>query len=122
MTFLRITAAAGLLLSLAACAMHYNTRTLGVPVTMAEPMAQPVAGDSFRVTSRAVHVFWGMALAKEPSLQQALAGQLGSGTAVRGLAIRSRKTWSDVLFTVVTFGVVSPTSVTFSGVVTRGSP
>lgn len=101
------------------CAMHYNTRTLGVPVTMAEPLAQPVPGDTFRVTAKALHAFWGLATAKEPSLQQALAGQLGAGRAVHNLAIRSRKSWADILVTVVTLGVLSPTSVTFSGVVAR---
>lgn len=102
--------------------MQFNTRTLGVPVTMAEPMAQPVPGDSFNVTSRAIHVFWGLAAAKEPNLQQALAGQLGAGAAVRGLAIRTRKRWPDVLASVLTLGFVSTTSVTYSGVVTRTAP
>jgi len=104
------------------CAMQYSARTLGVPVTMAEPLAQAVPGDSFHVTLKAIHLFWGLATTKQPNLQQVLAGQLGTGGAVHGLTIRQRKRWSDVLFTGLTLGLISPTSVTFSGVVTRGSP
>ncbi|HEY2806434.1 MAG TPA: hypothetical protein VGI92_11315 [Gemmatimonadales bacterium] len=103
-----------------ACALHFNARSLGVPVTMSEPLAQGVAGDSFAVTTKALHVFWGLATAHEPSLKQALAGQLGQGSGVRNLAIHSRKKWDDVLVTVLTLGLVSPTTVTFSGRVTRG--
>jgi hypothetical protein len=99
--------------------MSYNTRALGVPVTMAEPMAQPVAGDTFNVTTRAVHLFWGIAAVRSPSLQHTIAGQLGTGAAVRNLSIRARKRWQDVLVTVLTLGVISTTAVTFEGVVTR---
>jgi hypothetical protein len=90
-------------------------------VTMAEELAQPVAGDSFNVTAHAVHVFWGLAVAKEPSLHQVLAGQLAAGGSVHNLAIRSRKRWSDLLTTVLTLGFVSTTSVTYSGVVARAA-
>lgn len=104
------------------CAINYNARTLGVPVTMAEPMAMPVPGDSFKVTTRAVHVFWGLAPAKEPNLQHVLAGQLAAGSAVHGLAIKSRKRWSDLLVSVITLGFISTTSVTYSGVISRAAP
>ena len=60
----------------AGCAMQYSARSLGVPVTMAEPLAQPVPGDSFNITLHAVHYFWGLAPGRAPSLQHALAGQL----------------------------------------------
>lgn len=106
----------------AGCAMQYSARTLGVPVTMAEPLAQPVPGDSFNITLHAVHYFWGLAPGKVPSLQHALAGQLGTGGGVHSLTIRSRKKLSDVIFTVISLGLVSPTSVTYQGVVTRGTP
>lgn len=110
------------MLVVSGCSMTYNARTMGVPVTMAEPLAAGVPGDSFRVTSRAIHIFWGLATAKEPSLQQAIAGQLGSGTGVRAVAIHARKRWSDVLVTALTLGFISTTTVTYSGVVTRASP
>ncbi len=106
----------------AGCAMQFSTRTLGVPVTMAEPLAQPVAGDSFNVSLPAIHYFWGLVPGKVPSLQQALAGQLGAGGGIHSLTISTRKQLTDVIFTVITLGVVSPTSVTYRGVVTRGTP
>jgi hypothetical protein len=118
---LRAFAAACGLVVLGGCALQYNARTLGVPVTMAEELAVPVAGDSFNITTSAVHVFWGLAVAKEPSLHQALAGQLAAGGSVHNLAIRSRKRWSDLLVTVLTLGFVSSTSVTYSGVVARAA-
>src|SRR5436190_23097200 len=90
------------LLLTGACSLNYNSRSLGVPVTMAEPLAAGVAGDSFNVTTRAVHIFWGLSTVKEPSLHQVLAGQLGSGTGVRNVAIHARKRWSDVLVTALT--------------------
>ena len=109
-------------LLLSACALNFNTRSLGVPVSMAEPLAQQIAGDSFAVTSKAIHVFWGLALAHQPDLRQAVAGQLGTGGAVRNLAISTHKNFFDILVTVVSVGVVAPTSVTFSGVITHGTP
>jgi len=55
-------------------------------------------------------------------LQQVLAGQLGDGTGVHNLTIRSHKTLTDALFTGLTLGLISPTSVTFRGIVTRRAP
>jgi len=120
-TALRLVLVAALPL-VAGCAMQYSTRSLGVPVTMAEPLAQPVPGDSFKITLHAMHYFWGLAPGRLPSLQHALAGQLGTGGGVHSLTIRSRKKLADVIFTVVSLGLISPTSVTFQGVVTRGAP
>ena len=122
MTPLRALLLSCTLLASTGCAIQYNTRSLGVPVTMAEPMAAPVPGDSFAVTARAIHVFWGLASAKEPNLQHALAGQLAAGSGVHGLAIKSRKRWSDLLVSVLTLGFVSSTSVTYTGVISRAGP
>lgn len=105
----------------AGCAHTYNARTLGVPVSMAGDPAEPVVGDTFRVTTRALHVLWGLLPARQANLQHALAGQLGTGAAVRRLTIHSRKRWSDLLVTALTLGVLSTTSVTFEGVVVRGA-
>ena len=88
---------------------------------MAEQLAVPVPGDSFNVTTHAIHVFWGLAVAKEPSLHQVLAGQVAAGGSVHNLAIKSRKRWSDLLVTALTLGFVSSTSVTYSGVVARAA-
>jgi hypothetical protein len=106
----------------AGCALHFNTRSLGIPVTMAAGAGQPVPGDTFNITTHAVYIFWGLASAKQPNLREGLAGQLGAGGGVNNLAIHSRMRWSDVLLTALTLGVVSSTSVTYSGVVTRGAP
>lgn len=102
--------------------MTFDARSLGLPVSMAAPAAQPAVGDSFRITQRAVHAFWGLYPARMPSLQNALAGQLAGGGGVQNLRIRVRRTWSDLLFTVLTAGVVSPTAVTFEGIITPRTP
>ena len=113
---------AALASGLAGCALQFNARRLGVPVTMAGPLAQVAPGDTFRVSSHAVHLFWGLATLHQPNLQQSLAGQLGIGSGVASLSIHARKRWSDLLVTVLTAGVVSTTTVTFEGVITRGGP
>ena len=122
MTSLNRLSILALALMVSGCAYNFGSKTLGVPVQMAEPMAQGVAGDTFHVTVKAVHVFWGLAVAKDPALQPALQNQLGTGAAVHNLTIHARKRWSDVLLTIMTAGIVSPTSVTYSGIITRGTP
>ncbi len=99
--------------------MQFDTRSIGVPVTMTPPAAPTAAADTFNVTLRAVHIFWGLAPVKEPALQPALASQLGTGGAVANLSIRARKRWSDVVATVITLGFISTTSVTYQGVIVR---
>lgn len=102
--------------------MTFSAGSLGVPATMSTAAGQAVAGDTFHVTTRALHLFWGAYPARVPSLQNALAGQLVGDAAVQNLRIRVRRRWSDVLVTVLTAGLLVPSSVTFDGVVTRGSP
>jgi len=58
-----------------ACAQRFDTTRLGVPVTMASESATPPAGARFSVTTRSVWALWGMLPVKEPSLEDALAGQ-----------------------------------------------
>ena len=101
------------------CAQSFDASGLGVPATMAAPAGQPPQGDRFSVTSRAVFGFWGALRFKQPSLQKALAAQLGGGTGVADLRIKVRSRWSDLLVTALTAGLVVPRSVTFEGVVTR---
>ncbi|HEU5041637.1 MAG TPA: hypothetical protein VFT84_12480 [Gemmatimonadales bacterium] len=108
-----------LLVLLTGCAQSFDATALGVPATMAAPAAQPPQGDRFSVTSRAVFGFWGALRFKQPSLQKALAAQLGGGTGVADLKIKVRSRWSDLLVTALTAGLVVPRSVTFEGVVTR---
>lgn len=99
------------------CANRFDARTVGVPVTMAGPNAQPAAGERFTVTSRALYLAWGAVPLSEPSLEKALAGQLVDGTAVADLRIKVRSRWSDVLITGLTLGIISPRAVTYEGVI-----
>ena len=104
---------------LTGCAETFDATTLGVPVTLASPAGTPPSGDQFRVTTRAVFGFWGLARLKQPSLQKALGAQLGGGSGIANVKIRTRSRFSDLLFTVLTAGLIVPRSVTFVGVVTK---
>jgi hypothetical protein len=86
---------------------------------MAAPAGQPPEGGRFRVTSRALYAFWGLARLKDPSLRKALAAQLAGGSGIADLRIKVRSRWSDVLFTVITAGLLVPRSVTYEGVVVK---
>jgi hypothetical protein len=108
-----------LLASLGGCAHTFDTTTLGVPVTLAAPAGQPVEGSRFRVTSRALYAFWGLAKLKEPSLRKALAAQLAGGSGIANLKIRVRSRWTDVLVSVLTAGLIVPRAVTYEGVVQK---
>jgi hypothetical protein len=105
--------------ALGGCSLSFDATSLGVPATLAAPAGQPPAGDRFSVSSKAVFGLWGIAKFKEPSLRKALAAQLGGGTGVADVRIRVRSRWSDVLFTLLTGGLVVPRTVTFEGVVTK---
>ena len=104
---------------LTGCAETFDATTLGVPATLASPAGQPPAGDRFRVSSKAVFGLWGLARLKEPSLRKALAAQLGGGSGVANVKIKSRSRWSDILFTIITAGIIVPRTVTFEGIVTK---
>ena len=106
-------------LSLGACALTFDARSLGVQATMASPATEPAVGDTFRVTQTAIHLFWGMYQMRGADLRSALATQLGGGGGVANLRVRTWHKWSDIAATVLTLGIVAPTSMTFEGVVTR---
>jgi hypothetical protein len=108
-----------LLSSIGGCAQTFDATTIGVPVTMASPAGQPPQGSRFRVTSRALYAFWGLAKLKEPSLRKALAAQLGGGGGIADLRIKVRSRWSDVLITALTGGLFVPRAVTYEGVVLK---
>jgi hypothetical protein len=116
---LRAVVALALVCLLAGCSLSYDATTLGVPATLASPAGKPPAGDRFKISSKAVFGLWGIARLKEPSLRKALASQLGGGTGVADVRIRERSRWTDVLFTVLTAGLIVPRTVTFEGVVTK---
>jgi hypothetical protein len=114
---LRCAGLAALTLYAAACAQTFDSVELGVPVSLAEATTTPVSGDSFRVTRHPVWVLYGLIPAAQPSLEDVLAGQAGTGKRIANLKIRQRMRWSDLLITVLTLGLASPRSVTFEGVV-----
>jgi hypothetical protein len=86
---------------------------------MASPAGQPPEGGRFRVTSRALYAFWGLAKVKDPSLRKALAAQLGGGSGIADLKIKVKSRWSDILITALTAGLIVPRSVTYEGVVLK---
>ena len=110
-----------LALAVGACALTFDARSLGVQATMASPATEPAVGDTFRVTQTALHLFWGLYEMRGANLQNALATQLGGGGGVANLRVRTWHKWSDIAATVLTLGIVAPTSVTFEGVVTRAA-
>ncbi len=112
----------GLPAAMGACALNFDARSLGVPVTMAAAAGEPVVGDTFTVTQTAVHLFWGAYQVRPARLQSALANQLGEGRAIANLRIRTHHRLLDLVAIVLTAGLVSPTAVTFQGVVTRPAP
>ena len=112
-------AALALLLGAGGCAVTYDATRLGVPVSLADSTQAP-AGTPFRVTKHPVFVFWGAVTTAEPNLEDVFAGQLGTGSTLAQVRIRSRMRWSDLLFTVLTAGLISPRSVTFEGRIVGG--
>ncbi|MGD0483337.1 MAG: hypothetical protein ABSB58_01645 [Gemmatimonadales bacterium] len=119
--FRRALLCVGLPAALGACALTFDTRSLGVPVTMASPVAAPAVGDTFTVTQTAVHLLWGVYEARRVNLQSALANQLGEGHGIANLRIRTRHRLGDVILTVLTGGLIAPTTVTFEGIITHAA-
>jgi hypothetical protein len=104
-------------LALGGCALTFDSTRLGVPVTMAGPAQAAPVGTPFRVTRHPVFVAWGAFTAAAPNLEDVVAGQVGAGSGVSNLRIRVHARWSDLLFTALSFGFLSPRTVTFEGVV-----
>jgi len=117
----RLGLSLALALAVGACALTFDARSLGVQATMASPALEPAVGDTFRITQTAVHLFWGLYQMRGANLQSALATQLGNSGGVANLRVRTWHKWSDIAATVLTLGIVAPTSVTFEGVVTRAA-
>jgi hypothetical protein len=114
---IRCAGLTALALCAAACTQTFDSVELGVPVTLAEAAATPVAGDTFSVTRHPVWFLYGLLPSGHPNLEDVLAGQLGAGKRIANLRIRQRMRWSDVLVTVLTVGLAAPRSVTFEGVI-----
>lgn len=106
-----------LLLGAAACTQTFDSTTLGVPVTMATAPGEAVSGEPFKTRSHTVHALFGVVTLSQASLQKALARQLVGGQQVAQLKIKSSSRWSDVLFTLLTAGLLVPRTVTYEGVI-----
>lgn len=106
----------------ASCSLHFNAQTLGIQASVAEPAGNPVQGEQFEVSRKAVFLLWGILPVAKPSLENALAGQLIDGDEVAGLRVHVRSRFSDLLVTALTLGVIVPRSVTFSGKVVKNNP
>jgi len=118
----RALGVAGCCALLSGCALTFDARSLGVPATMAGPAVAAAPSDSFTVRQTAVHLFWGLYEVRPPSLQNALAGQLADGRGVANLRIRAHRRWSDILGSILSLGLIVPSSVTFEGVIVRAQP
>lgn len=110
-------AALAFLLGTAGCAVTYDATHLGVPVSLADAAQAPATGTPFSVTKHPVYVMWGLFRASDPNLDDILAGQVGAGAGLTRVKIHSRLRLTDLLFTVLTAGFLSPRSVTFEGVI-----
>ena len=115
---LRRTLAAALVLFVSGCAQTFDATTLGVPAALASDAGQQPTGEAFSVTTHSVHGFWGLMKFRSPSVERALAGQLLDGQAISNVRIKVRSSITDVIFTILTAGLVVPRSVTVEGVVT----
>lgn len=104
---------------LGACSLTYDATALGVPATLASSASEPVEGEHFKVTSRAVWGLWGLVQLSQPDLRKALAHQVAEGSSVADIRIKSKARFSDILFTVITLGLLSTRSVTVEGTVVK---
>jgi hypothetical protein len=108
------------LLALGACSLTFDATKLGVPVTMASAASDPTTAGAFKVSRHATYVFWGAVPVGTPSLERALATQLIAGKGVADLRIRVHSSVGDLLFTMLTLGLVVPRTVTYEGVIVDG--
>jgi hypothetical protein len=109
---------AALALVLNGCALTFDATDLGVPTALAESAQSPVSqGVPFRVTKHPVFLIWGLLGASRPNAEDVLAGQVGTGSRITNLRIKVRSRLSDLFVTALTFGVITPRSVTFEGVI-----
>lgn len=101
----------------AGCVTTIDATTLGVPVSLSAAAGQRPAGERFTIGTHAVFGLWGLASLKKPAVDKILASQLVGKTGLADVRVRIRSSWSDVLITVLTAGLVVPRSVTVEGVV-----
>ena len=95
--------------------MSFDSRALGVQVSMSAPAGSPPQGTEFEVSQKAVFLLFGLLRASTPSLENAMAAQLLDADEVQNLDISVRSRFGDILVTVLTAGLIIPRSVTFHG-------
>jgi hypothetical protein len=103
-------------LLVAGCSTTIDATSLGVPITLSSAAGQRPAGERFKIGTHAVFGLWGMASLKKPAVDKILASQLVGRNALADVRVRVHSSWSDVLITVLTGGIVVPRSVTIEGV------
>lgn len=111
---IRALLVAGVLVS-SGCALTFDATRLGVPVTMAGTPQPAPSGTPFHVTRHPVFLLFGLARVGTPDLEDVLTAELGTGAGVQNLRIKVAASPTDVLFTVITLGVIAPRTVTFEG-------
>ena len=99
------------------CVQTFDSTTLGVPVSMAAAPGEAVTGTPFKTSSHSVYGMWGLITISQASLQKELARQLVGGQQITQLRIKTKSRWSDLLFTVLTAGLIVPRTVRFEGVI-----
>ena len=108
-------------IGLSACAQTFDATSLGVPVTMASNAGVPAQGGHFDVHATQVWAVWGLLPVSEPALNRVLAAELVGGKSVADVKIRTHTRITDVLITAVTFGLLAPRAVEFSGTIVGDS-
>ncbi|MDZ4675004.1 MAG: hypothetical protein SGI84_11155 [Gemmatimonadota bacterium] len=101
------------------CVEQFDATRLGVPATMSSPAGEPLQGDAFSLTTKSIHLLWGVVPVAKSSLQRALASQAIDTPIITGVKIRVSSRWSDLLISALTLGVVVPRTVTYEGVAVR---
>jgi hypothetical protein len=118
---IRGAVALAVVVSASGCALTFDARGTGVPVLLSNPAGQKTPGTPFTVTRHATYAFWGLASVSHPSLGKMLEAQLLGAQGIADVRVRVRSRWSDILFTVITAGIIVPRTVTVEGTVV-GAP
>ena len=108
-------------MTLSGCATTIDARALGVETTLASDARDPAVGQRFKIDKKAVYLFWGLTQPGKPSLDAILGGQVQGDQKIADLSIKVRSRFIDVLFSILTVGLVVPRSVTYEGVVVQGT-
>ena len=118
----RRTALAVALVAAAGCAQTFDATTLGVPATLAADNVAAPQGTAFKVNAKALWAAWGLLPVSRPMLQKTLAAQLVGGKSVANVRIHTHTSILDGIITLATFGVLSPRSGSYEGVIVEAPP